>query len=119
MKKRIGIFLFLYHSIILASAVTDDELKTIGQTLANYHMCSKLSLEMGDKAMLNYYSEMYDDSLLKAQDYQEGQLDIVIVEEKIGMAKLAKIDPENLGQFCLIRFDLLSRKMQEKKLAPK
>ena len=35
------------------------------------------------------------------------------------MDKLGKIDKQSMGQLCLSRFDLLSRKMQEKKLMDK
>ncbi len=119
MKKIMAIFLLFYISTSVAEAITDHELKIVGRSLANYELCSDISSELEDKAMFHYYREMYNDSLRDIKAYQTIQREIIINEQQKSAIKLAKIDRKNFGEFCLSRFDLLSRKMQEKKLVGK
>lgn len=114
------LFLLLFYiPVSSAKAFSDEELKTVGRALANYQVCSDISSDMGDSVMLSYYSEMYNDSLRESETYQKTQSDIVFNEQRSSTVKLAKLDRKNLGELCLSRFDLLSRKMQENKLVGK
>ncbi len=119
MKIIMVIFLLFYISTSAAGANTDLELKTLGRSLANYRLCSDISVELDDKAMFNYYSEMYNDGLLKVAAYSQSGAEMVNKELQMSALKLAKIDRASLGGLCLSRFDLLSRKMQENKLVEK
>lgn len=112
-------FFLFYVSVSFAEPFSDAQLKTLGRSLANYKACSDIAAEMGDSVMFSYYSEMYNDSLLKRQNHPKNLSDIVAIEQQKSAIKLAKIDRVNLGKLCLSRFDLLSRKMQENKLMDK
>lgn len=117
--RNIIFFLLFYISISSAKTFSDEELKIAGRALANYQVCSEISSEMGDSVMLSYYSEMYSDSLRESKNHPKIQSDIVFNEQQSSTIKLAKLDRKNLGELCLSRFDPLSRKMQENKLAGK
>ncbi|WP_019613002.1 hypothetical protein [Psychromonas ossibalaenae] len=117
--NRLLIFILLFNIPLAAATVNEQDLKILGRALANYQLCSDISVELDDKAMFNYYSEMYKYSLLQVSTYSHNDAEIVSEEQQRSMLKLAKIDRKSLGGLCLSRFDLLSRKMQENKLAAK
>jgi hypothetical protein len=67
--------------------------------------------------MVSYYSEMFADSSAEVNRYSEKQSEIVVKEFKRSVNKLVKINKQVMGQLCLSRFDPITRKMQENKLA--
>jgi len=119
MKNIIALFLLFYLPASFANVLSDEEVKILGRSLANYQICAAISVEMGDPVMLSYYSDMYNDGLLKRNTYPKNKLEMVIAEQQSSATKLAGIDRKSLGELCLSRFELLSRKMQKNKLAGK
>lgn len=109
-------FLLLLMSIFLplSSVVAGKELKLIGRSLANYQVCAEIGKQLGDTKMENYYSEMFNDTVLEVRYYPLTESEIIFKEELKSRAKLAKIDLKNMQSLCLNRFDALSRKMQKK-----
>jgi hypothetical protein len=100
-----------------ADPLTDNSLKVAGRALANYQVCEQLAADINDKAMVSYYSQMFADSSAKINRFTEKQSEFVIQEFKRSVNKLLKINTRVMTQLCLRRFDPLTRKMQEKKLA--
>lgn len=119
MKNITALFLLFYISASFANVLSDEEVKLLGRSLANYQICGDISVEMGDPVMLSYYRDMYNDGLLKRNTYPKNKLEMVIAEQQNSATKLARIDRKSLEELCLSRFDLLSRKIQENKLAGK
>ncbi|WP_028864234.1 hypothetical protein [Psychromonas aquimarina] len=118
--NKLLIFVLLFNAQLLsAAAAAEQDLKILGRSLANYQLCSDISVELDDKAMFNYYSEMYNDSVLELKAYSTAQVKTVTAEQYWSVFKLAAVDRKSVGLLCLSRFDLLSRKMQENKLAGK
>ena len=120
MIKRILIFCCLLNiSLSFADTSSDESLQVYGRALANYQVCAQIAAELGDKTMHSYYSEMFNDSSAEINAYPKSLSAIIFNEFHRSADKLAQIDKQSMGQLCLSRFDLLSRKMQEKKLAAK
>jgi len=102
-----------------ADTLNTENLKVYGRALANYQLCTQIAGELGDKIMLSYYAEMFNDRSAEINAYPERLSAFIYQEFKRSEEQLAKIDRQSMGLLCLSRFDLLSRKMQEKKLAGK
>ena len=66
-----------------------------------------------------YYAEMFADTLSAIHHYPKEQSKIVEQEFQLSINKLSKLNEQSLALFCASRFNQLSRKMQEKKLAKK
>ena len=67
--------------------------------------------------MHSYYADMFNDSSAEINAYPKSQSAVVYHELTRSSQQLAKINRQTMGQLCLSRFDLLSRKMQEKKIS--
>lgn len=102
-----------------AEALNTENLKVYGRALANYQLCAQIAAESGDKTMHSYYMEMFNDNSVEINAYPKSLSAVIYHELKRSSAQLAKIDRQSMGKFCASRFDPLSRKMQEKKLAGK
>ncbi len=120
MRKFIAVIIFcLSCSAVQAAGFSDQALKLQGRSLAQYEYCSYLAAELSDKVMFSYYSEMYNDNLLKVQAYAKAQSKVVFNEQQSSLKKFKQFDRQRLGLFCTKRFDPLARKIQENKLAKK
>jgi len=102
-----------------AETLNTENLKVYGRALANYQLCAQIAAESADKTMHSYYAEMFNDSSTEINAYPKSQSAIIYHEFTRSAAQLVKIDRRSMGKLCLSRFDLLSRKMQEKKSAGK
>ena len=118
-KKVIPFYCLFAIGLAYAEPLDDEHLKGLGRALANYQSCAQIAEHRGDKAMQNYYIEMFNDSFSDINTYPKSRSAIVFEAFNQGMDKLSQFDNEMLGQFCLSRFSLLSRQIQEKKLSMK
>ena len=118
-KKLLLVCCLLNSEALLAQPLTAEKLMVSGRALANYQTCSQLAQELGDSAMYGYYSDMFHDSAAIINRYPESQSKIVYGEFTRSMIKFKRLNKMRLGAFCSSRFSLLSRKMQERKLAGK
>lgn len=86
----------------------------LGRSLANYEVCSQISLALNDQQMFFYYKKMFNDIssgvlALNAKDLQQ-VYEVWEDSEKI----LSKLNVTTMESICLSRFDDLSRKMLNK-----
>lgn len=120
MIKTVIIFCCLLTArSVSADTLNTENLKVYGRALANYQLCAQIAAESGDKAMRSYYADMFNDRSAQIKAYPENLSAVIYQEVKCSEEQLAKIDRQSMGLLCLSRFDLLSRKMQENKLAGK
>jgi hypothetical protein len=118
--KKVILFCFLANSCLaFAEPLNDKSLQLSGGALANYQICSQIALELGDKTMYSYYSEMFNDRSVEITHYPQKKSQIAFLEFNKSVVKLANIALPAMTMICLKRLDLLTRKMQEKKLASK
>lgn len=110
------LYLIINCSLVVALPVKTQTLQISGQKLANYYTCSLVAKKVGDKAMRNYYFEMYTDASEEIKSYPKDQSAKIQQQYKFGLSKLGKFSQDSMATFCSSRFDSLSRKMQEKKL---
>ena len=120
MIKRLILFYCLANTCLsFAEPLNDENLKIYGRSLANYQVCAQIAGELDDKAMRSYYSEMFTDSYAEIKAYSQELFQIIVKEFDRSVDKLAEIDKQSMATLCSSRFDALSRKMLEKKLAGK
>ena len=116
--KKVILFYFLTNTCLsFASPVSNESLQLSGRALANYQICAQIAENIGDKTMHSYYSEMFKDSSAANRHYSQQQSQIISLEFNKSIVKLADIEQSIMAIICAKRFDLLTRKMQEKKLA--
>jgi len=116
--KILTIIVFLFISVALqAKQIRDQQLKITGRALANYQLCTDVAEQRKDPAMINYYSEMYADSLRASKMLYIWQVQVIFDEQKKTAIKLTEIDKNSIALLCISRFDDLSRKMQEQKIS--
>jgi hypothetical protein len=116
MKNILLLSLVFFITAVNATQITDEELKTSGRALANYHLCADIAKNKNDRAMYHYYIEMYDDSALDSKMLPIWQVQIIFAEQKESSQKLAQIDKSTFEKLCLSRFDELTRKIYETKM---
>jgi len=118
--KILILTVFLLFSLALdAKPLSDLDLKITGRALANYQICTDVAKNLQDPAMFNYYNDMYKDSLDAGKLFQIGEVQVIFAEQQKTAIKLAQIDKDSIKLLCISRFDPLSRKMQEQKIAEK
>ena len=116
--KILTLTVFLLVSLAVnAKPLSDQQLKLTGRALANYQLCTGVAKNRSDSAMFHYYNDMYNDSLRAGKLLYIGGVQVIFTEQQKSAIKLAQIDKDSLTQLCLSRFDALSRKMQEQKMA--
>lgn len=111
------LLLLLFSSLVLADI--KSELKGTGKQLANYQACAKVAKNINDPALFHYYNDMFEDSAEAIRFYPLNHSEIVFKAFFQGKILLAELDSTSFASLCLSRFDSLSRKMQEAKLASK
>jgi hypothetical protein len=116
MKNILLLSLVFFITAVNATQITDEELKTSGRALANYHLCADIAKKQNDSTMYYYYNEMYDDSLLGSKMLPIWQVQVIFDEQQKSRQKLAKIDKNSFEKLCLSRFDELTRKIYETKM---
>lgn len=109
--------LLLFSSFVVAEL--KSELQATGKQLANYQACAKVAQNINDPALFHYYNDMFEDSAAAIRFYPLNHSEIVFKAFFQGKTLLTKLDSASFTSLCLSRFDALSRKMQEAKLAPK
>ena len=111
--KILTILLLLATPPLTWAQKTDyDEL---GRALANYQICSEVSISIKDDLMFQYYQKMFNDisaSLLSINDKDVKQVYLAWNQSE---EVLVNLNLEVLEIMCLSRFDELSRKMLNKK----
>ena len=111
------------YAEVVVDVKNDIELKTKGNTLANYDACKSLATHAGDKVMAYYYDEMHrltiTDTTLGGKVDKQLQVEIIEDEYDKALSILKKINSAGLYQLCLNRFDSVSRQYYTTKLASK
>ncbi|MFT6927418.1 MAG: hypothetical protein ACJAZP_003052 [Psychromonas sp.] len=116
--KILTLTVFLLISLsVNAKPLSDQQLKLTGRALANYQLCSDVAEDRNDPAMFHYYNDMYNDSLRAGKLLYIGGVQVIFTEQQKTAIKLDQIDKDSITLLCLSRFDGLSRKMQEQKMA--
>lgn len=116
MNKYLIVLILLFQSNY-AYAGSKENIKTAGDTLANYQVCETLSTQFNDPVMAYYYHDMKEMSRIdNEKSFNVSDVSEIEDEYANAFSILNKLNQSSLFQLCLSRFDAVSRQHYKTRL---